>query len=141
MDQPTPPDVVPARSRAARIAYMVAGWIFFALGLIGALLPVIPTTPFMLLALWAFSMSSRRFHDWLYHHRIFGPRLQAWSSHRVVPRSVRYTAYAGMLISLSYISLIARLGWYIVVPTGALMLIGITFISMCPSEPPPADEP
>ena len=132
------PEVSPVRSRGARLAYLTAGWAFFALGIVGAVLPVVPTTPFMLLALWAFSPSSRRFHDWLYHHRVFGPRLQAWHAHRVVPPAMRYTAYAGMLTSLSVMALVARLSWVIVVPSGALMLVGVLYIARCPSRPPDA---
>ena len=58
------------------------GWTFFALGLLGTVLPLVPTTPFMLLALWAFSVGSERFHRWLYHHPVFGPPLRRWSEER-----------------------------------------------------------
>jgi uncharacterized membrane protein YbaN (DUF454 family) len=61
------------------------GWTFFGIGLVGTLLPLVPTTPFMLLALWAFSIGSERFHRWLYHHPVFGPPLQRWQRDRVIP--------------------------------------------------------
>jgi uncharacterized membrane protein YbaN (DUF454 family) len=71
---PDPAEHVP--SHRQRWAFLALAWVSFALGVVGLVLPVVPTTPFMLVALWAFSRSSRRFHDWLYHHRIFGPPLQ-----------------------------------------------------------------
>jgi len=48
--------------------YFLLGWCFFGLGAVGTVVPGLPTTPFMLLALWAFSKSSQHFHDWLYTH-------------------------------------------------------------------------
>jgi hypothetical protein len=90
----------------------------------------------MLLALWAFSRSSRRFHDWLYNHRIFGARLRSWYEHRVVPWPVKLTAYASMLASLSYVSFVADYHWAIPTATAVLILVGIYFISRCPSKPP-----
>jgi len=140
VERESPVELAEQRSRVTRIALMALGWLFFGLGLIGAVLPVMPTTPFLILALWAFSLSSRRFHDWLYHHRLFGPRLQMWNRHRVIPLPVKLAAYGGMLASLSYTALIARLSWTIVVPIAAFMLVGVWFIGRCPSRPPPEPE-
>ena len=75
-----------------RLLYFAAGWLFFVLGVIGAVLPVVPTTPFMLLAAWAFSHSSRRFERWLLEHRWFGPGIQRWRTHRVVPARVKFVS-------------------------------------------------
>ena len=68
--------------------YLTLGILFFVLGAIGALVPGLPTTVFMLLALWAFARSSQRFHDWLYYHRVFGPPLQRWHRHDTVAQPV-----------------------------------------------------
>ncbi|VAW74625.1 Hypothetical protein DUF454, partial [hydrothermal vent metagenome] len=69
--------------------YFVLGISFFSLGAVGAVLPGLPTTVFMLLALWAFSRSSKRFHDWLYHHPLFGPSLQQWHEHQIIPKNAK----------------------------------------------------
>ena len=65
------------------------GFFFVALGAIGATLPVLPTVPFMILALWCFAKSSEKFHNWLYHHKIFGPQLQSWDKYKVIPPTAK----------------------------------------------------
>ena len=81
-----------ARPPAVRYAYMAVGFFFVALATIGVFLPVLPTTPFLIVAMWAFSKSSQRFHDWLYTHRVFGPYLVDWSKHRVIPAAAKFLA-------------------------------------------------
>ena len=56
----------------ARYAMLGFGWICVGFGIVGVFLPVWPSTVFFLLALWAFSNSSQRFHNWLYTHPRFG---------------------------------------------------------------------
>src|SRR5690606_22037628 len=85
-----------------RPVYFLLGWIFFSAGLIGAFVPVLPTTPFMLLALWAFSNSSKKFHQWLYQHPLFGPPLQQWHQYGVIPRYAKIIAITFMSLSLMY---------------------------------------
>ena len=72
-----------------RVLYFCLGIGFFGLGVLGVLLPGLPTTPFMVLAAWAFARSSRRFHNWLTTHHLFGPPIQRWQAHRVIPRPVK----------------------------------------------------
>jgi hypothetical protein len=122
--------------------YLVLGWVFVAVGVVGAALPVIPTTGPLLLALWFFSQSSERFHHWLYFHPVFGPRLQAWKRERVIPPKVKATAYASMGLSFTAISL-AGASWVVLAATGAFMLVGVVFIARCPSRSalPPEPKP
>jgi uncharacterized membrane protein YbaN (DUF454 family) len=128
------------RPRRMRILYFAFGWGCFAMGVVGAVLPLLPTTPFMLLALWAFSRSSKRFHDWLYNHRWFGAGLRNWNEYRVVPWSVRLTAYVSMLGSLSYTAFIADFHWLIPTVTALVVLVGVFFISRCPTKRPEPSE-
>ncbi len=94
--------------RGARVAYLAFGWVCVALGLVGVVLPAMPTTIFMLIALWAFARSSDRFRDWLYYHPRFGPALRRWTEHRVIPRSAKVAAVATMLVSVVAVGLLVR---------------------------------
>ncbi len=72
-----------------RYLLIAAGWISFILGVIGIVLPLLPTTPFMLLAAACFANSSPRFHDWLLSHKFFGPIIHNFRAGKGVPRRVR----------------------------------------------------
>ena len=61
-----------------RYLWLSFGFIALALGMAGAVLPLLPTTPFILLAAFCFARSSRRFHNWLLNHRTFGPMIENW---------------------------------------------------------------
>jgi len=119
-----------------RTLYFLLGWTFFTIGAIGAFLPVLPTTPFMLLALWAFSRSSQRFHDWLYHHKLFGPPLQQWQEHRVIPLAAKVMAVTVMLLSCSYLIFFSTIHYGIKLAAVAPMLYGMYFILTKPSHRP-----
>jgi uncharacterized protein len=122
-------------STRRRWAYAALGWVFFALGVVGVVLPIVPTTPFMLLALWAFSNSSQRFHDWLYHHRVFGPPLQRWRRERTVPAWSKAVALLSMAASFVYLAVFVRPGAWSLVAAGAAIAAGATYIARVPTRP------
>lgn len=122
-----------------RAFYFILGTCFFGLGAVGTVVPGLPTTPFMLLALWAFSRSSQRFHDWLYHHRLFGPPLQQWHRHRVIPRNAKILSISMMLASLTYLVFFTDVNQWIKVFTALFMLYGAWFILRKPSRVPAGD--
>ncbi len=66
------------RSRLVRALYVVFGVFFLALGTVGTILPLIPTTFPIILAGFFFARSSERFDTWLVHHRLFGPLIRDW---------------------------------------------------------------
>ena len=68
-----------------KIILITIGWSCVGLAFIGTFVPGIPTTIFLIVALWAFAKSSKKFHSWLLNHKRFGPILQNWESHKVVP--------------------------------------------------------
>jgi len=111
-----------------RHVYFLLGWCFFGLGAAGAVIPGLPTVPLMLVALWAFSRSSERFHDWLYDHSLFGPPLQQWRSHRVIPLRAKILAVATMLVSLAYMVFVTGMSTWIKSLVVVFMLIGAVFI-------------
>jgi uncharacterized membrane protein YbaN (DUF454 family) len=73
---------------AMRLVWIAAGWIAVAAGVIGIFLPLVPTTPFLLLAAVAFAKASPRFHAWLTGHPRLGPPIEAWrESGAISPRA------------------------------------------------------
>ena len=72
-----------------KIILIILGWCCVGLAFIGVFVPGIPTTIFLIVALWAFAKSSKKFHSWLLNHKRFGPILQNWESHKVVPRNAK----------------------------------------------------
>ena len=72
-----------------KIILITLGWCCVGMAFIGVFVPGIPTTIFLIVALWAFARSSKKFHSWLLNHKRFGPILQNWESHKVVPRNAK----------------------------------------------------
>lgn len=81
-----------APGRWARPAWSLAGGSFLALGAIGVVLPVLPTTPFLLLAAACFLRGSPRMHGWMLSNRIFGRQLAAYRAGQGVPARTKALA-------------------------------------------------
>lgn len=124
------------QKRWLRPLFLAIGFICVGLGGLGAVLPLLPTTPFLLIALWAFSRSSERFHHWLYTHPRFGPRLREWHEHGVVQVRVKVSAVSAMVVSLALMAFVAKVKWPVLAVSGALMLVGATYVLSRPSRPP-----
>lgn len=122
-----------------RTVYFILGACFFSLGAVGTVVPGLPTTPFMLLALWAFARSSERFHNWLYHHRLFGPPLQQWHLYRVIPRRAKIFSITMMAASLVYLALFTTVSVWLKVFTALFMAYGAWFILTKPSHRPSSE--
>lgn len=87
---------------------LIGGWIALVLGVIGIALPVLPTTPFLLLAAACFLRSSPRFHQWLINHRHLGPYLSLYLDGKGIPRRAK----AGIVTIL----------WLTMTPTALLIV-------------------
>lgn len=118
-----------------RTCYYFLGWLFFSIGFVGAFLPVLPTTSFMILALWMFSKSSERFHDWLYQHEVFGPPLQNWVQHKAIPTKAKILAVSMMSLSFGYLLLYSAAAGWLIVLAAIFMGGSALFIVSKPSTP------
>lgn len=94
--------------KTIKLLYLSAGLICTALGIIGAFVPVLPTTPFLLVALWAFSKSSPRLRNWLYNHARYGKTLREWFDHGVISTRVKIIAIAAMAVSIPTLYLLTE---------------------------------
>ena len=124
----------------ARRAWTAAGIVLVGIGIIGAFLPLLPTTPFLLLAAYCFGRGSERFHRWLLAHPWMGPPIIKWQRDRTVSRSSKTTILATALVT-------GPLGLYFA-PWPALQLLLILLYAggglvlwLWPSERAPGDLP
>lgn len=88
-------------NRIIRILFMILGGVFFFIGLVGIILPVLPTTPFILLTAACWAKGSSKFNQWLLTHRMFGEIINNWQQHRAIPRKAKYLAWSMMAMSCS----------------------------------------
>ena len=113
-----------------RLGLLVFGVLFVVIGIVGAFLPVLPTTPFILLAAWCFLKSSEKAHRWIYSHSLFGGALKNWKEHRAISRSSKLTSISMISISSIYIYMTINIFWLksvlLVVLFGVSVFIGTT---------------
>ncbi len=117
-----------------RTLWLAAGFLFLALGLLGVALPILPTTPFLLLAAGCFAKSSPRLHFWLLNHRTFGPPIRNWEEHGAISRRAKRLA-AGSMAAVWALSLLAGLPWSALVVQTVLIGIGAAFVLTRPDGP------
>jgi uncharacterized membrane protein YbaN (DUF454 family) len=88
------------KSLTVRLAFLTLGTLFVTLGIAGVFLPVLPTTPFLLLAAACYARASVRFYNWLLNNRMFGPTILEWRRYRSIPYRVKWTAIILMGVTL-----------------------------------------
>lgn len=91
-------------NRTFRFALQTVGLVSLALGFAGAFLPLLPTTPFILLSAWCFAKSSPRWNAYIHSHSEFGPLLRNWRNQRSV--SLRHKIAAALMVSVSIVTLL-----------------------------------
>ncbi len=134
-DLRSPWHTAPVIQGVRRGMYLVLGVVCVGLGVIGALLPVLPTTVFLIVALWAFARSSPRLERWLLDHPRFGPRLAAWRANRVIPLPVKLVAWGSMTASMTVMIVGGAPTWATAL-AGGIIVIGAVYIARCPSRVP-----
>jgi len=82
-------------------ALIILGWFFVLLGLIGVVLPILPTTPFMIVAAALFAKSSPRFHQMLLNNKYVSEMLRDWDERHVVSRTIKKRATVLIFITFS----------------------------------------
>lgn len=136
-----PPPLQAARGAQAlvRALWFGLGVVSVALAMLGIVLPLLPTTPFLLLAAYAFGRSSDRWRRWLLEHPTFGPPIADWRRSGAISRRAKGAAVLTMLAAVGF-SLVLQ------VPLWVLALQGVAFVGVClfiltRPEPPPERAP
>ncbi len=122
-------------SQTKKIFFLAIGWVCFALGAVAIIVPVLPTTPFMILAAACFSKGSERLHKWLLSLPHVGDKVHDWEEHGVVRK--RTKIFASLMILVSFTGTIIMM-WENKVVVGAMAATGaavLIFINTRPSRP------
>jgi hypothetical protein len=115
------------KRRASRPLWLVLGTASLGCGIAGLVLPLVPTTPFVLLSAFSFARSSPRLHRWLVRHQKFGPLIENWRRHGAIDRRSKIMAVTVMVLT-------PVITWMIGVPTWVLLVqivvlsVGLLFI-------------
>ena len=97
--------------RFKKIIFITAGFIFVGIGAVGIVLPLLPTTPFLVLAAILFSKSNDRFHKWLLRNRVFGPYLAHYESGTGIPKSLKIKTIVFLWPSLAISAILINAVW------------------------------
>jgi uncharacterized protein len=110
-----------------RILWLATGLLFLGVGLLGIVLPVLPTTPFLLISAACFANSSPKLHNWLLGHPVFGPPIRNWEENGAISRGAKRLA-VGTMATVFGLSVVFSLPWQALVAQGLLMGVGAAFI-------------
>ena len=125
-------------SHAKRIVFVLIGFAALALGALGVILPLLPTTPFLLVAAIAFANSSERLHQWLLDHNLLGPLVKDWQRYGAISRPTKIVSLLSM-VAIVLISWLLEMPTYVIVVQILVLSCSATFIVTRPV--PPADPP
>ena len=113
---------------SARWGLLAFAWVNVGLGMIGVVIPGMPTTIFLIIAVWAFSKSSVRFQRWLWDHKTFGPLIRAWHEHRLIPMKAKVMASVMMAASFIYVTFFVAESWVLPAVLAAVLVPSAAFV-------------
>lgn len=93
------------------LLWRITAFVALALGLVGIVLPVLPTVPFLILAAWAASKGWPALERWLLSHPAYGPQIRAWRERGIVPRRAKWFAIFAMAVSAALLQLMPAPAW------------------------------
>lgn len=120
--QPQPAPVSPSRWRWA---WWLLAYVSLGLGLVGIVVPGLPTVPFVLLSAFAAARGSRKLHAWLLAHRQFGPMIRDWQAQGAVSRSAKRTATLAMAACAVIVWLTAPQAWMAATGTAIMAAVAL----------------
>ena len=117
-----------------KIVLLTLGHICLVLGIIGAFLPILPTTPFLLLAAFLYSKSSDKLHTWIINHKYLGPPLKDWQERGVIGMKAKILATIMIILVLVFRFPVLNLALAIKIFASAVLIGVLIFIWTRPSS-------
>ena len=118
-----------------RTTFILMGHASIAVGFVGIFVPLLPTTPFVLLAAVCYSRGSKRFHTWLHDHPRFGPMIRKWREHRAIGPRAKIVAAITVIVSVAFTWTQTDSPWNF-----AALVIGAGVMTFILSRPSRGDE-
>ena len=117
-----------------RHLWLLAGLAFLAIGAIGIVLPLLPTTPFLLVAAYCFTQSSPRMHRWLHGHPTFGPLISNWHQYGSIDRRSKRIAIIVILLT-PVMTVAIGVPWWALAAQILILGAAATFVLTRPNPP------
>lgn len=128
-------DLRPTTDPVKGFLYVAGGWTCVGLAVIGAVLPLVPTTPFLLLASWLFYRGSPRIHAWLHRSKWFGPTLDDWQHYHGIRRGSKRRTVLLVLAVVTASLLLNSLPWWLRYSVLVMVAVGLSVIWTIPTLP------
>ena len=125
-------------TKIKKYLWMAAGFLFLGIAYIGVIVPGIPWSTPSLIAAYCFAKSSKRFHDYMLNHKLFGPFIKDWADGRVYPAKVKWIMFLSMDASL-VIMWFATQNWKAVAGMSVFFALVLIWASRYPSTKEESD--
>lgn len=116
-----------------RLIYLGVGWLSLGTAVAGIILPILPTTPMLLVAAWAFGKSSPELAEKIRGHRVFGPPVRDWQDHGVITLKAKSLAIAVMALMGTWLWIFGHLPVWLTLLISAVMVGAGIFVGSRPS--------
>ncbi|SNY93321.1 hypothetical protein SAMN04515647_3615 [Cohaesibacter sp. ES.047] len=125
--------------RLKRPFFLALGLLLCAVGVVGAFLPLLPSTIFFIMAVYFFGRSSPKLEAWVLDHPIFGPPVIAWTEHKAIPRKAKLLAFAGMAFGFAMFIYLTRPDTLLLAGVALFFIASAAYVGTRP-EGPKSDE-
>lgn len=124
----------PSKYSPKRLAWLCLGLLCVGLGTIGIILPLMPTTVFLLIAAYAFARSSPKLYDWLLGHRFFGPIIKNWREYKAISLRAKRASIISMIVII-LLSWLVKAPILVITAQTIILAIVASFILTRPNPP------
>ena len=118
----------------SRVFWLIVGLVAVLVAMLGVIVPLLPSTPFVLVAAFAFMRSSERLHNWLVNHPLFGSLIDDWHRHKAISRPAKIAAVVSMVAVFLVSAGLGAPGWVLLLQAVVLGAAG-WFVVSRPSPP------